>query len=319
MEDLFIHKDLIYTIYREKSFSRAAQKLFISQPSLSQTVRKLEQRLGIPLFDRSCKPIRLTEAGQVYISAAEQLRQVEASFENYIQALNDVEAGALGIGSNQLLSSLVLPKCIADFTKAHPKIKLTLLDANSTTLQSELIAGNLDLVIDSHIYPAELFDKKKLATERLLLAVPRSLLPEGISEASALSYEDIINGGHLSGRRAGVSLDSFSQVPFILMNRNNDMRTQTSAIFQDAGFTPEVLLELDRLVTLYAYIENGTAASVVSDTLVRGLRGTDHSGILFFTLPGKRSHRNIYVSWKRHKFRSKAMDTFMERLPEFFA
>ena len=67
MEDPFSRKDLIYTIYQEKSISKAAQKLFISQPSLSVMVKKIEDSIGLPLFDRSCKPLRLTEAGKEYI------------------------------------------------------------------------------------------------------------------------------------------------------------------------------------------------------------------------------------------------------------
>ena len=77
MEDIFAKKDLIYTIYEELSFSKAAQKLFIAQPSLSLTVKKLEQQLGVPLFDRTTKPISMTEAGMEYIHAVEQLRSTE--------------------------------------------------------------------------------------------------------------------------------------------------------------------------------------------------------------------------------------------------
>ena len=71
MEDLFAKKDLIYCIYQEKSFSKAAQKLFISQPSLSLMVKKLEAQIGAPLFDRSSKPIQMTEVGLRYIAAVE--------------------------------------------------------------------------------------------------------------------------------------------------------------------------------------------------------------------------------------------------------
>ena len=71
MENFFSHKDIIYTIYQEQSFSKAAQKLFISQPSLSVMIRKIEEDVGFPLFDRTSKPIRMTEAGMEYIRAAE--------------------------------------------------------------------------------------------------------------------------------------------------------------------------------------------------------------------------------------------------------
>ena len=83
MPEMFSHREIIYTIHKEQSFSRAAQKLFIAQPSLSLLVKKLEKQLGVPLFDRSCKPIRLTEAGKEYIKAVESIQETEANFRNY--------------------------------------------------------------------------------------------------------------------------------------------------------------------------------------------------------------------------------------------
>ena len=175
MENIFHKKLLIHTIAKEQSFSKAAQKLFIAQPSLSLMVKHLEEELGTPLFDRSCKPIRLTEAGQAYVHAAEQIIEIERAYKEYILSLNNLETGTLRIGSNQLLSSLVLPKHISAFMQAYPKIQLTLLDANSTSLENEITNGSLDVVIDNSELPGELFEQKYLASEYLLLAV----LPNG--------------------------------------------------------------------------------------------------------------------------------------------
>ena len=105
MENIFHRKHLITTIAKEQSFSKAAQKLFIAQPSLSLMVKALESELGTPLFDRSSKPIRLTEAGQEYIRAAGQIQEIEHAYSEYIVALNNLDTGSLRIGSNQLLSS----------------------------------------------------------------------------------------------------------------------------------------------------------------------------------------------------------------------
>ena len=115
MNDIFNKKDIIYTIYQEKSFSKAAQKLFIAQPSLSVIVKKIEDDIGLPLFDRTCKPIRMTEAGMEYIRATEAIRHIENAFTNYVDAVNELQTGTLTIGSNQLLSSLILPKHISKF------------------------------------------------------------------------------------------------------------------------------------------------------------------------------------------------------------
>ena len=311
MDDLFSHRQLIYAIYQEKSFSKAAQRLFIAQPSLSLTVKKLEQKIGMPLFDRTTKPITLTEAGQHYISAVESIQQAEDSFDSYLRAVNGLEAGSLGIGSNQLLSSLVLPRFISSFTQKYPGIHLSLLDANSTTLENEITAGHLDMVIDNHILPEDIFERRLLTTERLLLAVPSAFAANNGLHMHSLSYEQVLAGSLYPDP---VPLEQFAQVPFILMNRDNDTRRHTDAIFQQTGFRPRVLFEMDRLATLYTYIEMGTAASVVSDTLIRSIRGIDHSRIVFYPLPTEHATRQVYVSWKRNKHISKAMTVFMDSL-----
>lgn len=311
MDNFFYRKNLICTIAKEQSFSKAAQKLFIAQPSLSLMVKSLEAELGTPLFDRSSKPIRLTEAGEEYVRAAEQIQQIEHAYSEYIAALNNLDAGSLRIGSNQLLSSVVLPRHISSFMQEHPKIHISLMDANSTTLENEISNGALDIVIDNSILPEELYARSYLTSEHLLLAVPKQF-PENNACKFRLSYEDILNGKHLTADP--VSLDNFTETPFILMNRNNDTRKQSNTIFQECGFSPKVLFEMDRLTTLYSYVEQGLAASLVSDTLVRNIRGISQQNIHFYVLPTKYNHRNIYAYYKKNKFCTKAMTTFLEEL-----
>ena len=317
MDDIFAKKDIIYTIYEQRSFSKAAQKLFIAQPSLSLIVRKLEDDLGVPLFDRTTKPIGITEAGMEYIRAVEQLKNVEDSFKNYIRKVNRMEAGTLDIGSNQLLSSLHLPKYIDQFIQQYPGITLTINDANSTSLAHELSVGNLDLVIDNHVLSPELFQQQELGREHLLLAVPKHYAENQNATDYQLTYEDILAGKHRKCEHA-VPLKLFSTVPFILMNRNNDTRKQTDAIFQQEQFDPTVLFEMDRLATIYTYIGLGTAASIVSDTLIRGLPYRDHSAIVYYPLPGPHARRSLYLSYRRNRHRSLAAVRFAELLQKQF-
>ncbi len=313
MENLFYKKKLIYTIAKEQSFSKAAQKLFIAQPSLSLMVKNLEESLGTPLFDRSCKPIRLTEAGQAYIRAAEQIFEIEHAYQDYILALNNLETGTIRIGSNQLLSSLVLPRHISAFVQNYPNIRLSLMDANSTTLENEIINGALDLVIDNSELSTDIFEQTYLASEYLLLAVPASFAENESCKSYGLTYRDILQNRHTTDLPA-VPLEHFVNTPFILMNRNNDTRKQTNAIFQEIRFTPKVLFEMDRLVSLYSYVEHGTAATLVSDTLVRNIRGVNQENILFYPLPTRHKRRNIYAYYKKNKFCTKAMSTLIDSL-----
>ena len=313
MEDIFHKKALVYAIAKEQSFSKAAQKLFIAQPSLSLMIKTLEEDLGTPLFDRSTKPIRLTEAGEAYVHSAKQIIEIERAFKEYMLALNNLETGTLRIGSNQLLSSLVLPKHISLFMQTYPKVKLSLIDANSLSLENDITNGTLDIVIDNSELSTDLFEQRYLASEYLLLAVPAAFPVNEKCKKYGLTYEDVLANRH-TDNPPSVPLEHFTNTPFILMTRSNDTRKQSNAIFQASNFTPKVLLEMDRLTNLYSYVEHGTAATLVSDTLVKNIRGVDQSNIIFYPLPTHYNRRNIYAYYKKNKFCSKAMAAFIDSL-----
>lgn len=311
MKDIFNKKEIIYTIYQEKSFSKAAQKLYIAQPSLSVLVKKIEDDIGMPLFDRTSKPIRLTEAGMEYIRAAEAIRHVENAFFHYVDAINSLQAGSLALGSNQLFSSLILPKYISQFISLYPGIHLDLVDDNSIVLKNRIDSGQLDLIIDNQLLDPEVFEQRHFQTEHLLLAVPAFFSCNRGLESCQLLQRDILQNRHLCDHIPVVDLGAFSDVPFVFMTQSNDTRSRTDALFQ--GYCPRVLFEVDRLVTLYNFIEMGTAASVVSDTLVKNT--TQHTeNVLFYKLDPKFARREIYISYKKNKYYSRAMRSFIDLL-----
>ena len=118
--DMFDGKEYIYAVYEEKSFSKAAQKLYITQPALSTAVKKVETRLGRPIFDRSTSPIGLTPSGEIYIDAIEKLYDLEENTVNQLNNLNGLLTGRLNIGGSIFFSSYVLPSLLAEFSRRYP-------------------------------------------------------------------------------------------------------------------------------------------------------------------------------------------------------
>lgn len=315
MGNYFSRKDLIYTVYQEGSISKAAQKLFISQPSLSVMIQKIEEEVGVPLFDRTSKPIRLTEAGQEYIKAAEEILHIEKSFQNYLEACQELKTGSLTIGSNQLLSSLVLPRYIGQFLSRYPNIHLNLIDDNSVVLENMAIAGQLDLVLDNHLLDRNMFEQHFWRKEWLLLAVPKSFSCNEGLEKFQLTYEDIVAGKHLTEEKHYAPLSSFGEIPYVAMTRQNETRRRSDEIFHEAGIKPQNILEIDRLVTLYSFVEQGSAASIVSDTLVQYLQS--HSdNVVFYRLNSPYACRELYISYKRNRYYSKAMEAFVSLIQD---
>ena len=86
---MFSGMDYIYEVYRERSFSKAAKNLYISQPSLSASVKKTEERIGAPVFDRGTTPLQLTECGKEYIKCVEKILDIRNEFANYIKDMDE--------------------------------------------------------------------------------------------------------------------------------------------------------------------------------------------------------------------------------------
>ena len=120
---MFRNMEYVYAVYKEMSFSRAAEKLFISQPALSAMVKKVEKRIGSPIFDRSCSPIRLTNCGKEYISCIEQIMDVEYQFSQY---LNQTSAHRLAVHRRKqhlcVFFAAVLHDGIRPFLSRHSRI-----------------------------------------------------------------------------------------------------------------------------------------------------------------------------------------------------
>ena len=105
-------KDYIYEVYKEKSFSQAAKNLYLSQPALSATVKKVEKELGVTIFDRSTSPIVLTEEGKVYIESIEKIRAVEEEMNNKLLDMSELKSGKIRVSGENFVSSFIMPKII---------------------------------------------------------------------------------------------------------------------------------------------------------------------------------------------------------------
>ena len=145
---VFDGMEYVYAVYREGSFQKAAEKLFVSQPSVSASVRRAEERVGSRLFDRSRKPLALTECGEAYIACAEKIFAMERDFTEYVNDWEGLRRGKLAVGGSSLFSSLLLPPMMASFRERYPGITLTLAEETTPRLEEMLRQGTGDIVGD---------------------------------------------------------------------------------------------------------------------------------------------------------------------------
>ena len=314
---MFAKKDLIYTIYKEKSFSKAAEALYISQPSLSAMVKKVEAKIGEPIFDRSTNPIQLTETGKKYMACCENIKKTEEAFLNYLNDTHELKTGSLSLGSNHLFMAHVLPKLIQIFVNRYPLITLNLIDSHSHDLEKKLLEGELDLIIDNKELSSDMYEKFFLGTEFLLLAVPRKLEVNDRLKPYQLTYEDIQHNKHIHNEQIlPTPLSCFADLPFVLMHEGNDTRTRADNIFLRQAVKPKILFELNQLATVYNLISIGLGISFISDTLIK--RSPAMQDQLYFSqIDDPDTKRNVFFHSKKNRYVTKAMEEFIKISKEY--
>ena len=168
---MFTNKHYIIAVYEEGSFSKAAQRLYVSQPSLSASVKRIEDRISLPLFDRSTSPISLTEAGREYIRYALEIKEKEHSFERYISDFTHTVSGSVKIGGSSLFSSFLLPFIISYFNIIYPDVTFEIIEDSTKNLMEKLSLGSIDIIIDNAVIDNAAIKSTIYKTETLLLAV----------------------------------------------------------------------------------------------------------------------------------------------------
>ena len=301
---MFQGMEYVYEVYKTRSFSRAAQNLYISQPSLSATIKKIENRIGTPLFDRSTTPIQLTECGKEYIRSMEKIMDIESGFENYLKT------GHIAIGGSNLYTSFVLPPLLTRFTQRFPAVNIRLEEADSAQLKKRLFAGSLDLVIDNSQLDPNVYQCHRYQSEHLLLAVPPCFASNTAAKSYLLTREDILSSRFLEDSVPCVPLSLFSREPFLFLRSGNDTRQRAERICQLWNFQPRVVLKLDQQITAFNLSCFGMGCSFVSDTLIRTLpRNVE---MCYYKLPLQEARREIYFYHKKNRYITRAMEEFLK-------
>ena len=306
---MFRGKEYVYEVFKEKSFSKAAQNLYISQPALSAAIKRIENLIGCPIFDRSTRAVSLTDGGVEYIRAIETIMDVEAQFENHLSNLNSLKAGRLAIGASHVFASFILPVIMTQFTREYPAIRIDLFEAPSIRLEDLLFSGTIDFVVDNYPLDETVFQKHAFFNEHLILAVPEKFAADQFFWEYRLSIDDICKNKHQSQEVRPVPLCGLAQIPFILLRSGNDTRIRADRIFQAVGFTPKIVLELDQLATAYNVACYGMGAAIISDTLAR--KANRQSNMHYFKIDSPHAVRDVFFYNKKNKYITRAMDKFI--------
>ncbi|HTB23183.1 MAG TPA: LysR family transcriptional regulator [bacterium] len=263
------------------SFTAAARRCHVAQPSLSVQIAKLESELGGSLLERGRKGARLTQRGELFKPrAAEVLRQVEAArLES--EELAGLKRGSVGLGCMPTTGAYLLPKLIKAFSGAHPGLRLDLREESSPTLAALLREKEVDLAIIDDAGLGAGLAWELLFSEPLLLAVPP---------------------GHRFAGRKRLALAALRGEPLIVMKTGHGFRGIVLEALARAGVEPRVVHESGEIETVQALVEAGLGLALVPSMVRKA------GGPVYLDLAEPRPSRSLFLAWRQAATLTKAAE-----------
>lgn len=224
------HAQIVLTIVRFGSITAAAKALYITQPTLSQTLKQIETQLGEPIFVRGRSPMELTPAGELYVQAARRIIQIETQLDEAISSLHGKQEGILHLGIPEGRSCELLPQILPDYRAAYPDIRIEVISSSSSRLEQMLVDHEIDLaLLLGETRRPELSYRLIGSEEIVLLAGRKTALAQRIPSGSTItlaeaaserfvlpspnlfvrqSFEEIMEHGGLRSIQPALMLDS---------------------------------------------------------------------------------------------------------------
>lgn len=287
--------DYFYEIYKMKSFSRAADNLFISQSSLSITIKKAEERIGAAVFDRNTTPICLTPFGEKYIEAIEEIKGITHRLENYIGGKDQALIGKVDVAASYFCTSYLLSPVLAEFHRLYPLVDLNVHEYGGSNFRARLADGTYDMIISSYQPRDEHSRSWPLYHENFSLAIP-------------LCFTDTIEAiEHLPKGQS--PLNVCRNLPFIMLRKGNSSRELADQLLQKFEFAPNIILELNQQATACSMAAAGLGAVICSQLVIDHVCGEN---VKVFPLLDNDAWHMIYISVRRQDIMTSPMIKFIE-------
>lgn len=238
-------------IAKELNFSRAAEKLHIAQPSLSQQLAKLEKELGVRLFSRSTNAVELTYAGKIFMDKAQTIIDTVEMLKREMDDIAHMRKGKLIVGSLPITGSHILPLVLPAFQAKYPDIEIQLVEDTTRNLEALTASGETDISLLSLPLADPSLAWEPLIEEEICLA-----LPPGHPLAER-AEKDAVHIGNLKGE------------PFVVLKKGQGFRTITVDLCREAGFEPKIVFESSNIDTVQALVAAGMGIAFVPRMVTR--------------------------------------------------
>ena len=271
-----------------QNFTEAAAALFITQSTLSQQIKQLEDELQLPLFDRIAKRVRLTEAGKSFLPYALKTLKDSEDGRDILRDLMNLKTGTLSVGVTYGLSNL-LTKAVGEFNKSHPQIKLMISFGTTQELLGNLETGNLDFMLSFYDEP----DNERIITDHLFFA-----------QLSLIAHSN-----HPVTAKKNITLQDLPGLPLILPSPGYSIRSYLNLLMKKNDLSPSLSIEVNDIHTLLHFVQTSRWVTVLMNSTIR-----HHPELKALPIIGADMQRQATIAWPKNVYRKKSASSLAELL-----
>ena len=285
----------INAIYEAGGITAAAKKLFVSQPSLSQTVRLVEQELGAAVFERGVTPPKLTYVGEKYLETARAMLAQEENLNSVLEGIRNEERGRLRIGVSIQRGMQLLPLVLPEFGRQYPDVELFLVERGSDYLEQMADEGKIDLALATT-------EPSKSTLEYILIENESYVLLTGQANALAARFRmgDTISLREAAGER------------FIALKPGHNIRGIQDRGFARSGISPSIMAETDSVEAAIRITVACSCCMLCPNVFVRSHPDVAVSGVYFYPEELMTEERHFYACYRREKYLPQYTRAFIE-------
>lgn len=271
-------------------FTEAAAACFVTQSTLSQQIKQLEEELGMLLFDRIGKHVRLTEAGSVFLHHARQIILSVNKSKQAVFELNNLVIGELRIGVTSAFSSVLLP-ALAPFSSKYPGIKIVVEYGTAAELEHKLRQAELDVLLAFH----EQTDSDRTSLEMEHLFSSRIMM--------------VVSKRHPLAALKKISLANLAKIELCLPSKGFSSRDLLDELFHKANLSPLIKIELNNIHSLLSLVDEGNWATILNEKAL-----ITWENLVAVPISGKEHYKQAFILWQKGGYRKKSATLFVNEL-----
>lgn len=291
----------ILKIAEEKSITKAAEKLYLTQSALNQQLLHLEHELGTPLFKRSKTNWGPTRAGEIYLEGAREMLRVKQNTYSQISDLTHGYTGTIRVGMTPVRGPDMFIHVYPAFHEQYPNLVVVPYELNVFQMQKLVTAGDLDLGFMT-LFESQRDDNEyqNLYEEEILIAVPEAWnLERAVMEAGK--------------RRPRLPLLALKDRPMILLRKQTTMRPVLDRLFRARQVVPQILFDTANPATILEMVRAGICCGIVAESTAQGFE----QGIRYYSFE-KPLRWNVAVSYPKGAFLNQAENLFIQQAREYW-